>query len=899
LLVGPVTARPQTGDPKKKDAAAWTVDDVVMAEEAGDMTISPDGKWVAWIKRSPDKDKNGLVAHLMLSSLTEDNEIQLTRGSHSSASPQWSPDGKRIAFLSSRPTPKAKRDGDDDDDDAKTQVWLINPFGGEPWAATKSPRDIRAFAWMDAEAIVYIAQEKKGQLEAALKEKKDATNAVDDEASEPPVRLWRINVKDKEKKAERITDNADRIQSLALSPDGRYAVTIHERSLSHTFDHRIKPVVYLYDLKRDERKQIFLGPKFNLSNVHWQHDSKGFYAVNQYTNHHCFLMAYIEELYHFDLASDSATRVPLNWQRGLADGSGGFAVTPDGFVTLLADGVRHVAQRYVRKGKAWEAAPLGVKHPQEMRVSKDAKTFVYLDSSASRPPRWLHAQLDGVEVKGGTVLTDLQADLRKKPIAKTEVFRWKGALDEEVEGLISYPHDYQPGKKHPLIVLIHGGPHAADFDYWEERWAYVRNLLCARGAFILQPNYHGSSHYGLKWSESIEGKYYMPVEDIEKGIDALVARGHIDKNKIGLGGWSNGAILTMALITRRHYQAASAGAGGSEWAADWGVCDFGMCFSNYYLGKSPLEDPELYRKNSPFYDFPKVRTPTILFHGTDDFAVPTHHGWYQFRALRELGKAEVRFLLFPGEKHGLKKLSHRKRKIEEELAWFDKHLFNNHKPDNLALKDESPLAQALALKNVARRGRQYGEIKNGVLVPETVVYKDLRIGRFEVTRAQFAQFDKSYRIEPGTDNFPANGVTFEQAKAYCIWLAKTTGQPFRLGAVKEMAPLHESAESGENTLDYWAGYAINPEDRTTLQESIKKLAGPSPLLKEVGSFRPADAKNAVFDLGGNVAEWADDAGKGKALGGSADVATGELHQRRATSEYIGFRVVCQAPQGKQ
>jgi formylglycine-generating enzyme required for sulfatase activity len=114
-----------------------------------------------------------------------------------------------------------------------------------------------------------------------------------------------------------------------------------------------------------------------------------------------------------------------------------------------------------------------------------------------------------------------------------------------------------------------------------------------------------------------------------------------------------------------------------------------------------------------------------------------------------------------------------------------------------------------------------------------------------------------------------------------------------------MAPLHESAESGENTLDYWAGYAINPEDRTTLQESIKKLAGPSPLLKEVGSFRPADAKNAVFDLGGNVAEWADDAGKGKALGGSADVATGELHQRRATSEYIGFRVVCQAPQGKQ
>ena len=133
----------------------------------------------------------------------------------------------------------------------------------------------------------------------------------------------------------------------------------------------------------------------------------------------------------------------------------------------------------------------------------------------------------------------------------------------------------------------------------------MRNLLCARRAFILRPNYHGSSHYGLKWAESIEGRYYLPVEDIEKGIDAFVARGQVDKSKIGLGGWSNGAILTMALITRRHYQAASAGAGGSEWAADWGVCDFGMCFSNYYIGKAPYEDPELYRKNAPFYDFPK------------------------------------------------------------------------------------------------------------------------------------------------------------------------------------------------------------------------------------------------------------------------------------------------------
>jgi dipeptidyl aminopeptidase/acylaminoacyl peptidase len=847
------------------------------------MQISPDGTHVVWIKRSPDKEKNELVSQIMLSSLTDAKEIQLTRGNHSAGAPQWSPDGKVVAFLSARPAPKsAKKRDDGDKDDDKTQVWLINPFGGEAWPLTDSPRDIRGFAWKDNDTILYIAQEKKTKLEGDLKTKKDTTQVIDDELNEPPVRLWQIDLKDK--KSERLTSNTDRIQSLAVSPDGKYAVTIHECSLCYTFDHRIKPKVFLYDLQSMERSQIF-AEKFNIAKVYWQHDSKGFYAINQFTNHPRYLMAYVEELHQYDVAARTSSRIDLKWERGLADSGDGFAVMPDGFVALLANGVRHTAQKYVKKGAGWTSETLPHKNMQELRISKDGKAAVWLESSATSPPKWI-CEREGLRAD----LVDLSADLRKKPMAKTELIRWKGALDEEVEGLVSYPHVYQAGKKYPLIVLIHGGPHWADFDHWDERWAYARNLLCARGAFVLRPNYHGSSHYGLKWAESIEGRYYLPVEDIEKGIDAFVARGHVDTAKIGLGGWSNGAILTMSLITRRHYAAASAGAGGSEWSADWGVCDFGMCFSNYYIGKSPLEDPELYRKNAPFYDFPKVKTPTILFHGSEDKDVPTHHSWYQFRALRELGKADVRFLLFPGEKHGLRKLAHRKRKIEEELAWFDKYLFQTSSPANAALKEDSPLGTALILHKAARQGRLFGVMKNGVLAPETVMYKDLPIGRFEVTRAQYAQFDKKYEIEPGTENYPVSGITFEQAKAYCVWLSKQTGQSFRLGTVKEMEPIYDSAESPENTLDHWAGYALNPEDRAKLETSIKNLGGRAPLLKEVGAFC-TDRKAGIFDLGGNAAEWADDAGKGRLLGGSADVASGERHQRTPTPGYAGFRVV--------
>lgn len=276
--------------------------------------------------------------------------------------------------------------------------------------------------------------------------------------------------------------------------------------------------------------------------------------------------------------------------------------------------------------------------------------------------------------------------------------------------------------------------------------------------------------------------------------------------------------------------------------------------------------------------------------------MPPHHGWMQFRALQHFGKTGVRFVLLPGEAHGLKKLAHRRRKLEEELAWFDKYLFKTVQPENEALKPNSPLANLLRVKRAQADGRRVGILVKGTLIPETVKHGEVELGRFEVTRAQFAEFDQGYRVEPGRENWPANGVSFERAKAYCEWLSNRTGATYRLGTVAELEEFYGKADSGENTLDHWAGYTLNPDDAGRLRSKLRELGEGGPLLREVGSFKGMGDQEPIFDLGGNVAEWAiAEDGRGVPLGGSADQpADAKLQVRKPAPEYIGFRVVKEA-----
>ncbi len=879
----------------------WTVDDVVLGESIGGPQVSPDGRWATWAKTSPDKDKNEFVVQLFRTDLASGRTVQLTRGTESCWGARWSPDGRHLAFLSGRAAPRSKSDDKEKGEDDKTQIWLLDPTGGEPWPVTELAHGVARYGWAGPNALVFAAQEGPTRRESRLKEDKDTTVVVEDDRNEPPVRLFKVDAKSK--KVTRLSENKDRIEQLAVSPDGKYAVAVHSRSLRYVYDNKTKPVVYLYDLAAGSRRPIFSQPKYNVGQVRWAPDGHGVYATHEHSSQPQLNQAGVTELHYYDLARQSGGAIDLAWPRGLAtqtdnEYAAGFVPVRDGFLALLADGVRHRPARYRRKGAAWERQWLTGAHARNLfglQAGVDGKALLYAHSTASSPTQWYRARLNGAKIEAPAPLPETNDHFKKRAKAKTEVVRWRGGLGDEVDGILYYPHDYKPGRRAPLVVLIHGGPASADFDSWEESWAYASNLLCQRGAFVLKPNYHGSSNYGLKWLESIaKGKYCEPeIDDIEKGVDALIRRGLVDGDRLGLGGWSNGAILTNVLVTRTtRYKAAVAGAGTVEYVSDWASCEFGEAFDRFYLGKSPLEDLGLFVRKSPFYRFDRVKTPSLIFFGSEDRVVAAQQGWLHYRGLQQLGKVPVRFVMFPGEKHSLKKIGHQRRKLQEELAWFDKHLFGKEKKEDEGLKPDSPLAWALKLQAAKRVGNRYGLLEKGKLVPETVKQGALHVGRFEVTRAQFAEFDRKYALPAGRANYPASGIGFEQAGAYCAWLSKTMGRRYRLPTEEEAEDLYEKPESGENTLDAWAGYTVNPDDALRLRALTKKLPGPAALLKEVGSGRGTGQEELAFDLGGNVAEWVRGKnGKGLMRGGSADLPADAKGGLEAGPEYRGLRVV--------
>ncbi|MCA0133686.1 S9 family peptidase [Winogradskyella alexanderae] len=871
------------------DPSRWTPEDIINTEYVRSVTISPNNTMVVWTKRKGVKEKDRFVSDIYLTrlDLKEDDTfktIQLTNGDENDSSPIFSKDGEYIYFLSSREKGK--------------KLWKMSIYGGEALEVKEFKNGISNLQWKDEKTLLYQSNDGKTLYESTKEEKKDNVVVVEDSLHWKPNHVYAYNVK--EKTTERLTSNKKPLTGYQISKDGKWLIYGEQRNISYASDAQLDPYQYLKNLETGETQRILSEFGYPTYGFKFTNDHKGFYFSSEYGSNPQYNGSGINELYYFDLQSMKHTKVNLDWELGHA---GGYYVVENDIIVSLANRATRRLAYYKKNDNTWtkKKINLGEKndHVSVANVSEDGNKIVYTYSTASRIPSFYISDLKGDKFSNESELVKLNKKLSKKSITKSEVMVWKGYNNEDVTGILYYPENYEEGKKYPLMLSIHGGPASQDLDMWSERWSTYPNLLAQRGMFVLKPNYHGSANHGLSYVESIKENYYEPeMEDIIKGIDVLHNEGKIDKDKLGTMGWSNGAIISTMLTVRYPdmFKVAAPGAGDVNWTSDYGTCRFGVSFDQHYFGGAPWDDTngksynENYILKSPLFEIEKIKTPTIIFHGSEDRAVPRDQGWEYYRGLQQVGKAPVRFLWFPGQPHGLQKITHQLRKMKEEIAWIDTYLLDKPNSENEAFKKGSPLDYILKLQSVKKTKGLYGEDVNGILVPETVAIKkdSISIGRFEVTNAQFKAYDNDHNYDVGKDNYPVL-VSIDMAKKYVNWLSQQTGSSYRLPTSKEGKAFHKSAKkvaTKENTLNYWAGYDLVPSDYQKLKLKIDDKK--PDLIKEIGQFKAVKIGNAmVYDLGGNVAEYHENG----IYGFSAYDYVDPNSNKPVESVYVGIRVI--------
>ncbi|XLS28067.1 prolyl oligopeptidase family serine peptidase [Flavobacteriaceae bacterium M23B6Z8] len=875
---------------EKEDPGLWTPEDIIHTDYLRNAVFSPDGTMVVWSKRRANKEKDKFISDLYLSRLDKLKDgkpltTQLTYEDENDYSPVFSKDNSTIYFLSSREKGK--------------KLWELSVYGGEAKEVHEFKNGISNLQFKDDNTLLFVSNEGKTLREETLKKKKDDVVVVEDSLHWKPSRVFSFNLK--EKNIKRITLNNKPLSSYRISHNGKWLVYRMQMSRHFPADAQPDPSYFLMNLDTGETTRILKELEFPSYNFQFDAADAGFYFVSSFSSDPEWNGAGISELYYFDLSTQKETKVNLDWEYGIGRG---YVMAGNDVIASLANKTSFKNAIYRRTKGNWERSFIDFgKENTNCTVVATAPTgnkILFGYSTASELPSYFIADLKGSKTKDPRVFVTLNEGLSKKRITRSEVITWKGYKDEEVTGILYYPENYEAGKRYPLVLSIHGGPAGVDTDLWSERWSTYPNILSQKGAFVLKPNYHGSAYHGLAFVESIKKNYYVPeLEDITKAIKMLEAKGMIDMDKLGTMGWSNGAILTTMLTVKYPdmFKVAAAGAGDVNWTSDFGTCSFGVSFDQSYFGGAPWDDMNgtFYNENyiikSPLFELDKVKTPTIIFHGSEDRAVPRDQGWEYYRALQQINKAPVRFLWFPGQPHGLQKISHQLRKMKEEIAWIDTYLFEKTPKENEAFKEESPLAALLKKQKAQQVNGLYGILTNDTLIPETVaVAKDsIAIGKFEVTNAQYQAFDKDHDYLQGKDNHPV-AVDFDKAQAYVAWLSNLTGETYRLPNSQEAKKLQEKAlKTGkkENTLSYWAGYDITLDEIDMFKEKVAEVK--RSLLIEVGTFDPATVGEAeIFDLGGNVAEYS---ANGDSYGYSAYDYADTSGKEPAKSTNVGLRVI--------
>jgi dipeptidyl aminopeptidase/acylaminoacyl peptidase len=303
---------------------------------------------------------------------------------------------------------------------------------------------------------------------------------------------------------------------------------------------------------------------------------------------------------------------------------------------------------------------------------------VAISGDDNHPSEIYSATVVGSKLKFQQLTHQNDALMSELQIAQTEEVAFKSKDGTDVHGLLTYPLGYVKGTKVPLLLRIHGGPNGQD----QHSFSVERQVFAANGYAVLAINYRGSAGRGQKYSRSIFADWgHYEVDDLEAGVDHVIQMGVADPDRLGVGGWSYGAILTDYMIaTDSRFKGATSGAGTAFTVAFYGTDQYIIQY-DYEIG--PPWNPkawETYQKISyPFLHADRIKTPTLFLGGERDFNVPVQGGQQMYQALRSLG-IDTQLIIYPNENHGITRPSYVRDRYERYLAWYDKYVKKNSAP---------------------------------------------------------------------------------------------------------------------------------------------------------------------------------------------------------------------------
>jgi len=659
------------------------LDDLARFRNVGDPQVSPEGKSIAYTVSTTDVKEDKGSTHIWMVGCDGTNDRQITFSNDGEGGPRWSPDGKYLLFTSGRSSGKQGVRG--------SQIWLLDRGGGEAYQLTEFKGRLQGFEWApDSKRIAVLigdpdpdAPDPSASPAPGTPPKPPKPIVIDRYRYKQDVQGYLLSGRHTyvyiydiaSKKLDRLTKSKWDESSISWSPDGTKIAFMS----NHADDPDRDPSAHLYvaEAKPGVTEKLLTTPdnRASRSRPEWSPDGKWIALLEgderkygAYSMEHLLLLPADGSAPPARVAASEALDRGISQPRWSDDGKNIFAIVTD---DMSAYGARIPVSGGSAVRITDKPIVLGARHSA-------GQCAVAISGDDNRPGEVYSAKL----VRGILKFTQLthqnDALMNELQLGQTEEVSFKSKDGTEVHGLLTYPVGYSKGTKVPFLLRIHGGPNGQD----QHSFSTERQVFAANGYAVLAVNYRGSSGRGQKFSRSIFADWgNYEVQDLEAGIDHVIAMGVADPDRMGVGGWSYGGILTDYMIaTDTRFKGATSGAGTAFTVAFYGTDQYIIQY-DYEIG--PPWNPkswETYIKISyPFLHADRIKTPTLFLGGERDFNVPVQGGQQMYQALRSLG-IETQLVIYPNEFHGITRPSYVKDRYQRYLDWYDKYVKGNKQP---------------------------------------------------------------------------------------------------------------------------------------------------------------------------------------------------------------------------